>query len=154
MKSVVTAYGHKDGNRIVLDNPDEYRRDVAELGKDKDALIVRVSKATRSEKANAYYWSTVLKEIEERSESGNSDVELHDAFCEMFLPTESKKVEFFSRMTGETLSVETERRSSALGGGPFYDFVEKVREFARTFWGIETSDPDPDYWRKKDRKVH
>lgn len=152
MKSVVTAFAHKQGNRVVLNDEDEYRRDVGELhAKDGAALIVRVTRATRSDKANAYYWGVVLKRIEEGSESGNSDVELHDAFCEMFLPTQGKQVEFFSRLTGESLSVVTDaRRSSALSGVPFYDFVEKVREFAVRFWGIETPDPDPKYWRKKD----
>jgi hypothetical protein len=70
-------------------------------------------------------------------------------FCERFIPTERKQVEFYSTVTGESVTTEVDkRRSSALTGGPFHDFVEQVREFARTFWGIETPDPDPEYWRK------
>lgn len=155
MKTVITAFAHKRGNRVELDDEAGYRRDVALLSaKDGAALIVKVTRATRSDKANAYYWSTVLKAIEEQSESGNSDVELHDAFCEMFLPTQAKQVAFFSKLTGEVLSVSTDaKRSSVLSGAPFYDFVEKVREFARHFWGIDTPDPDSEYWRREDATV-
>lgn len=149
MRSVVLAFAHKRGDRVALDDEAQYRRDVTQLGKDGSALIVRVAKATRSEKANAYLWGVVYPALVAGSESGNSDVELHEAYCEMFLPTESRQVEFFSRVTGETLSVSTSRRSSALSGEPFFDFVERIREHGRVFFGVETPDPDPDYWRKR-----
>lgn len=150
MKTVVTAFAHKRGDRVVLDDEAAYRRDVKELAKDGAGLIVRVSKATRSERANAYLWGVVYPAIVKGSESGNTDVDLHDAYCDMFLPTEQKQVAFYSRLTGEALTATTSRRSSALSGEPFYQFVEQVREHARTFFGVETPDPDPDYWRKRD----
>lgn len=150
MKTVVTAFGTLRNGRVELNDDAGYRRDLAQLkAKDGAALMVKVSRATRSDKANAYYWSTVLKTLEEQSESGMTDVEFHDAYCEMFLPTELKQHEFFNRLTGEKLTVTTQRRSSALSGEPFYLFVERVREHGRTFFGIETPDPDPAYWRKK-----
>lgn len=150
MKTVVTAFGTFRNGRVELHDDAGYRRDLAQLkAKDGAALMVKVSRATRSDKANAYLWSTVYPTIVEQSESGMTDVEFHDAYCEMFLPTELKQHEFFNKLTGESLTVTTQRRSSALSGGPFYDFVERVREHARTFFGIETPDPSPDYWRKK-----
>lgn len=151
MKTVVTAFAHRRGDRVVLDDEAAYRRDVQALAaRDGAALIVRVTKATRSDRANAYLWAVVYPRIVEGSESGYSDVELHDAYCEMFLPTAAKQVEFFNRLTGESLTVTTARRSSALSGEPFYDFVERIREHARTFWGIETPDPDRDFWRTRE----
>jgi hypothetical protein len=150
MKSVVTAFGKFKGGRVVLDNEWLYRDELKALkAKDGAALIVKVSRATRSDKANAYLWGVVYPAIVEGSESGYTDVELHEVYCEMFLPTEQKQVEFFSRLTGEVLTVATKRRSSDLSGAPFYDFVEAIREHARTFFGVETPDPDPSYWRKK-----
>lgn len=116
-------------------------------------IVVKPYKPTRSARANAYYWGVVLKAIEQHGESGYSDVELHDAFCEMFLPTQAKQMEFYNRVTGETVSVETDgRRSSKLTGAPFYDFVERVRDFARDFYYVETPDPDPEYWRRNDEE--
>jgi hypothetical protein len=105
---------------------------------------------TRSAKANAYYWSTVLRELAKHS--GNTTDEIHDAMCEMFLPNERRHVEFFNRMTGQSLAVEIDpRRSSKLTGGPFYDFVEQVRLWGLEFLGVTTPDPDPNYWRRAQR---
>jgi hypothetical protein len=112
------------------------------------AVEIRARKGTRSERANAYYWSTVLALIAKENEQTPEDV--HDAMCEMFLPNERKRVEFFNRMTGEVLTVETDgRRSSKLSGGEFYDFVERVRLWGVEFLGVITPDPDPEYWRKR-----
>ena len=109
----------------------------------------------RSKKANAYYWSQVLTVMsKEGSDGDQSPEEIHDAMCAMFLPNESKRVEFFNRMTGERLEVETDtRRSSKQSASEFYDFVEKVRKFALEFMGVRTEDPDPEYWRKRERKA-
>ena len=114
------------------------------------AVEVRIEayKSKRSERANAYYWSTVLDLIAKDQEMTPEQV--HDAMCEQFLPNESKRVAFFNRMTGEALEVSTDhRRSSKLTGGPFYDFVERVRLWAVEFLGVVTPDPDPAYWRKR-----
>ncbi len=105
---------------------------------------------TRSQRANAYYWSTVLPILAAVNEQTPED--LHDAMCEMFLPNDFKRVEFFSKMTGEVLRVTVDkRRSSKLTGTAFYDFVERVRLWGVEFLGATTPDPDPDYWRKRAR---
>lgn len=110
---------------------------------------VKRYKATRSQKANAYLWGVVYDLMAKDQEM--TPEEIHDAMCERFLPNEQKRIAFFNRMTGECLEVETEgRRSSKLAGEPFFDFVERVREFARDFLNVHTPPPDPDYWRKRD----
>ena len=102
----------------------------------------------RSERANAYYWSTVLPLL--AAENEQTPEEVHDAMCVLFLPNEAKRVEFFNKMTGESLTVDVDtRRSSKLSGGPFYDFVERVRLWGVEFLGVVTPDPDPEYWRKR-----
>jgi len=102
----------------------------------------------RSERANAYYWSTVLPLL--AAENEQTPEEVHDAMCALFLPNEAKRVEFFNKLTGESLTVQTDgRRSSKLTGGPFYDFVERVRLWGMEFLGVVTPDPDKDYWRKR-----
>ncbi len=123
-------------------------------GKDID-VIYREHKDTRSLRANNYYWSVVLTRMSmDGSQGDQSPEEIHDAMCEMFLPNEKKRVDFFNAMTGERLTMETERRrTSKLTGAPFYDFVEKVRKFALEFMGIVTEDPDPSYWRQRNTKA-
>lgn len=105
-------------------------------------------KPLRSTKANAYLWGVVYALMAKDQEM--TPEEIHDAMCERFLPNEQKRVEFFNRMTGECLAVETDgRRSSKLKGEAFFDFVERVREFARDFLNVHTPDPDPEYWRRE-----
>lgn len=150
MNSYVMAEATFDGSLPRLVDPGKYRADVvAKRWPAGKRLMLRIGPATRSEKANAYLWGVVYETIVKQSESGNTAEDLHDAFCERFILSEHKQVEFFNKMTGEHLVTDVTRRSSALQGGPFYDFVENIREFARQFWGIETPDPDPDYWRKR-----
>lgn len=113
-------------------------------------IIIRAHDARklRSEKANNYYWSTVLPLL--AAENEQTSEEVHDAMCAMFLPNEAKRVEFFNRLTGESLTVDVDtRRSSKLHGGAFYDFVERVRLWGVEFLGVITPDPDPEYWRKR-----
>lgn len=106
----------------------------------------------RSRKANAYYHGVVLRLMAEHS--GHSADELHDAMCEMFIPSEKKQIEFVNELTGEVVQVETDpRRSSKQSPTAFYDFVEQVREWARTFLNVDTPDPDPLYWRKRGRRA-
>ncbi len=103
---------------------------------------------TRSERANAYYWSQVASVLAKENEQ--TPDEFHDAMCQMFLPDELKRVEFFNRLTGEVLQVTIDkRRSSKLTGQEFYDFVERVRLFGVEFLNTTTEDPDADYWRKR-----
>lgn len=106
----------------------------------------------RSRKANAYYRGVVLKLMAEHS--GHTTDELHDAMCEMFIPSEKKQIEFINEMTGEVVQVETDpRRSSKQSPTAFYDFVEQVRQWAREFLNVDTPDPDPLYWRKRARRA-
>lgn len=102
----------------------------------------------RNEKANRYYRAKVVDEIARETE--HTPDEVHDAMCEMFLPSLKKQIAFFNVMTGQKLEIITDgRRSSGLDGYDFYDFVERVRQWAREFLGVYTEDPDPEYWKKR-----
>lgn len=113
-------------------------------------LEARPFTTTRSLKANRYYWSVVLKTIADHT--GQSEETIHDAMCALHLPNEAQRVAFFNQLTGESLTVEVDhRRTSKLTGRPFYDFVENVRQWALDFFQLTTPDPDPDYWRKREK---
>ena len=103
---------------------------------------------TRSARANAYLWGPVYREI--AAYTGHTVEDIHEAMVARFLPSEQKRVAFFNRTSGEVLEVSTSRRrTSKLTGQAFFDFVEAVRQFAAEFLGVETEDPDPEYWRAK-----
>jgi hypothetical protein len=135
------------------ENLDAFREAIRQLPDGRYALRLEPWTNRRSARANAYYWSCVLTPMSESSSAGDaSPEEIHDAMCEKFLPNEQKRVEFFNRLTGECLTVETDRRrSSKLTGEPFYQFVEQVRKFALEFMGVTTENPDPEYWRRTPR---
>jgi hypothetical protein len=151
----VTADATWDGTKAVLVTKARYKAECAnrkwEVG---TALKITVGPVTRSQRANSYYWGVVLEHIVRLSDTGYDAQELHDVFCERFIASEKKQVAFYSKLTGQIVATDVDtRRSSALTGGPFYDYVEKVRQFAQEFWGIETPDPDPEYWRKREDKA-
>jgi hypothetical protein len=102
----------------------------------------------RSDRSNRYYWSTVLGPMAEHT--GHTVDDIHAVMCEMFLPNEHKRLQFFNRLTGEPMTAELDtRRSSKLTGQAFYDFVEQVRLWAAEELGVTTPEPDPSYWRKR-----
>lgn len=144
----------RDG-RLKLYDLEGYARGLARFGNgvELELTLCEGNRARlRSKKANAYLWGVVYALMSVHT--GHSPEDLHDAMCEKFLPSEQKRVEFFNKMTGERLEVETEvRRSSKLAGSPFYDFVENVRQFAREFLDVDTPDPDPEFWRKRTGSV-
>lgn len=146
-----------DGARLVFVEHEQAQRAerLSNLAGQRVGVVLKPWKILRSERANAYYWGQVLTPMSVESSDGDQEPEeIHDAMCAMFLPNEHKRVEFFNKMTGEYLEVETDgRRSSKLHGEDFYQFVEKVRKFALEFMGVRTEDPDPEYWRKRARKT-
>lgn len=134
--------------------PSEHHQRRAHLAQFRGQRVqVKVEKwqSIRSQRANNYYWSCVLDPMATDQEMTAEEV--HDAMCARFLPNEAKRVAFFNKLTGEELAVYTDgKRSSKLSGGPFYDFVERVRLFALEFLHITTENPDPEYWRKPRRE--
>lgn len=153
MARSIEAAVSADGTRLVLDSVNR----AALRGLAGERVVIGKDKATRSERANRYLWGVVYRwmSIEQVGKDHDETKEaIHDAMCERFLTNEQRRVEFFNRLTGECLTVDTTaRRSSRLAGDAFYDFVEDVREFARTFLNVETPDPDPEYWRKRERRA-
>lgn len=146
-KTVFTAASDTEGRF-----PDEVRGQILAFLRRYPKVLLDVTftahDETRSAKANAYLWSTVYPLL--AAENEQTEEEVHDAMCALFLPNETKRVEFFNKMTGECLAVDVDtRRSSKLTGGKFYDFVERVRLWGLEFLGVITPDPDKDYWRKR-----
>jgi len=136
---------------LLLDDPRAFRDELEFLGAGPNKrvqIVLTKEKNLRSERANAYYWSTVLTAIEEETKQPAPSI--HDAMCQMFLPDEKTQVEFLNKLSGEVVDFAVGgRRSSKLTGEAFFEFVEHVRAWALDFLGVRTPDPDPEYWRKR-----
>jgi hypothetical protein len=140
-----------NGKLKVIDEA-SFKRAWAEVGEGEElefSLKETTRARLRSKKALGYYWGVVLRMAEE--ETGQPADDIHDAMVERFIPRESKRIEFVNEMTGEHLPIDVDQRHSPKQGNKFYDFVEEVRLFLREFLNIDTPDPDPDYWRKKQK---
>jgi hypothetical protein len=140
-----------DAGHFSVDRAGEFREavegDPSFRGKEL-SISVQLRKYRRSQQANAYYWSCVVAAA--AKESGQGEDSIHTFWCEQFLPSEKKRLKFFSRLTGQALQVDVDpRRTSKLMGSPFYDYVENCRLWCQEWLGVTTPDPDPDYWRKR-----
>lgn len=110
-------------------------------------VVIREHVDTRSLRANAYYWSEVMGEAE-RANIGYTAEEFHELMLEKF--STRKHYEIVNRQTGEVVEeYDITERSRTMKGKNFYEFVEKVRQFLVEFFGVQTADPDPEYWRKR-----
>lgn len=139
--------------RVTWDDPRGFTRELQQLGDGAVACTVKPMSAShaRSLRALGYWWGVVLAIVER--ETGQPADDIHAAMVERFVPSEATRIEFVNKLTGEMLPIELEQRHSPKSGEKFYQFVEESRQFFRDFLQIDTPDPDPAYWRKRDRKA-
>jgi hypothetical protein len=122
---------------------------VAEHFKGREVIVtVQAKTVYRSVQANGYYWSVVVKAaVDETHQDADT---IHAFWCDQFLPSEAKRLEFFNKRTGQRIKITVDtRRSSKQTGTKFYDFVEECRLWLQEWLGVTTPDPDPGYWRKQ-----
>lgn len=136
----------KQHGKLRLTAPHRYAQFEQAVGEGEE-LAMEIHPPRRRNRANRYYWGHVLDRA--CHATGHEPTEMHEFFVRLFLPDERKQIAFYSAITGETVEVEIDtRRSSKLGRQAFYDYVEKVRQFLAER-GIETIDPDPEWWRNR-----
>ena len=128
----VVGFGRLSGGRMQWDDAHRMTDELREFGDVAVSVTVKpmTEAQVRSERANKYYWSTVLPPMVDYLDDGARPPKTSTTRCApcFYLPNEKKRVAFINRVTGETLAVEAEtRRSSTLGSRAFYEFVEKVR---------------------------
>lgn len=138
----VSADAYIKGGKLFVRDRDSFDQAFAKW-KDGDVTL-RVEKlsATRSLQANRYYFGVVLDLMAQ--ETGHTKEELHDDMCDRFL---RRRLVYLHAETGQIEEREIAGRSSKLSVGEFYEFVEKVRQFAGEFLCMTIPDPDPSHWR-------
>jgi len=143
-----TATGLLHAGKLRLDDKVGFADDLALV--DDGSIVLTCARATakqvRSSRAKRYYYGVVLKMIRAANAEPIDVDELHELFTTMFL---ARAITVVNPTTGEAYTVDAPRRSSALDGDAFWDYVNQVRGFARTFYALEIPDPDP-AWRLHD----
>lgn len=96
-------------------------------------LTLQRKRATRSIQANAYYWGVVLHLISDCT--GDTPDDLHDYFKRRFNP--------------KPLAIAQEGEDAVTGGSTrdmntnqFYEYIERIRQFAAEFLDINIPDPE------------
>lgn len=137
----------KDG-KLVLDDSYAFKTAMCRL-KDGARLTLTVEreKDRRSVEANRYYWGVVIKLIAQ--ETGQPAQDIHDDLRDRFL----RKTITYTDSAGLIREREFSRGSSGLTIAEFYDFVEQARLFAAEFFGLRIPDPDPEYWRQREKAM-
>jgi len=93
------------------------------------SVVVRKesTKRIRSLRANAYYWGVVIKELCEFF--GYSPEQMHDALGVKF------------RIKWDILDLPTVQGTSSMKSDEFFEYIELVRRWAASEWGINIPDP-------------
>lgn len=115
---LVVASGSVKGGKLFIANRRQFDAQIAQM-KDGWQLEVTIQRrrATRSVHANAYYWGIVLHYISEYT--GDSPEDLHEYFKQRFIPKPLA-------IDGTVIPGSTRK----LNTNEFYDYVEKIRQFA------------------------
>ena len=110
-------------------------------------LVLEAVKSQRSQKANAYYWSVVIEMISQYT--GYHPDETHEAMKMLHLPKELAFCNANGEVMGELVIGGSTRGMTT---NEFYDYVERVRQFAAEKLDLNIPDPDPN-WREKETEA-
>jgi len=107
-------------------------------------LTVERESATRSPQANAYYWGVVVKSLADHT--GYTPDETHDVLKIKFLPKDVALRTGTGTVIAEFVIGGSTR---ALSVGEFYDYVERIRQWAFDALEVDIPPGDP-AWRGKE----
>jgi len=105
-------------------------------------VTIEKQHATRSLNANAYYWGVVVAYIAEHT--GHTPEETHAVLKTMFLP---KRLAMLGRNGELHQELVIGGSTTTLNKVEFYEFCERIREFAREKLDVDIPAPDP-AWRE------
>lgn len=138
--SDVQAFGTIKGGRLFIRNRRSFNEDLRRFRDEEEVEIeVHRLKATRSLKANAFYFGIVLSILSDYT--GHTVVELHEHFKQLLIPVDviladrNGEVKTQSKIPGSTRKMNIQE---------FYAYVEQVRAVAADL-GCVIPDPDGHY---------
>lgn len=129
---IVVAAGTIKAGKLLIRNRRQFDEQLAQF---KDGIQLEVTlqrlRATRSIAANAYYWGVVLHLVSEMT--GDTVEDLHDYFKKRFNP---KPIAIAQDGEDHVTGASTRH----LNTSQFYEYVEKVRQFAAEFLDLNIPD--------------
>ena len=134
----VYASGIVRNGRLKIRQSDVLGAQLAELRDGVVEIEVRRKRATRSQQANAWYWSQVVGRVAEHT--GYTPDEIHDIYKAKFLPKRLAFADGNGEVKGEFVIGGTTTRLSKL---EFYEYCESIREWAADTLGVVIPDPEP-----------
>lgn len=137
---LVTASGRIEHGRLKIHNRRLFDAAVSALrdGWEVEIEITRL-RATRSQQANRYYWGVVIQHLHELT--GYAVEELHELMKAKFLPKDLA----FSDQSGRVIEQYVLGGSTrGLDTAEFYQYIERIREWAADSLGLYIPDPGED----------
>jgi hypothetical protein len=100
-------------------------------------VTIEKQHATRSLNANAYYWGVIVQHIAEHT--GYTPEETHDVLKTMFLP---KRLAMLGKNGELHQELVIGGSTTALNKIEFYEYCERIRDFARQKLGVAIPTPE------------
>lgn len=119
--------GTVKAGEVILNNPTRYLQEVRKLEGKQIEAIIRVYKSSRSNNQNNYYWGVVLPVL--GGYFGYTADEMHDAL----------KYKFLRRGAAD---LETVTSTTKLNTAQFEEYLENVRRWAVTEYGVSVPLPN------------
>jgi hypothetical protein len=107
-------------------------------------LTIERETATRSQQANNYYWAVVVKALADHT--GYTPDETHEVLKIMFLPKDVALATGTGQVIAEFVIGGSTR---GLSVPAFFDYVERIRQWAFEALDVDMPPPDP-AWRGKE----
>jgi hypothetical protein len=127
--------------RLVIADREAFNGQVQAMRRGPVSVDISIARPRHSQKARGYYRGVVLRLICDHT--GDDPSDLHDFFKRRFTEPVVHTV------LGEPFEVYTTAENDSQ---EFFDFVERIRNFALVELGVETPDPDP-RWKEKLQKA-
>ena len=127
MKPSPIHYGHVQSGKVVFDHPEKYLVHLAGLEGKRVEVSIKKYRKDRSLSQNNFYWAVVVEILGQHF--GYEPDECHEALKFQFL-----------KVHGDG-PLPTVRSTTTLNTEEFNDYVERIRRWAITEYGVYIPDP-------------
>lgn len=143
-----TVYGRMDAGEVRIDQ-EAYRRECLRGWRDGATIVVvyRRARAKLSALQRGYYFGVVVPMV--AAETGDDEESVHEALKRLLLPKVTRT--WRNRKTGKRKQLTVQLSIADLTTKQMTEYVDRARQWADEFLGIEIPEPDP-AWRKHARE--
>jgi hypothetical protein len=145
MRNEIVLTGRIKAGKLQLRGRNRFGRECKEMADGEVVLTLRKLRATRSAAANAYYWGVIVAMLMTRIK-GMTEDDIHEYVLKpLFLSKKGAAVDGNGEIVGEFVVGGS---TKALNKNEFYEYCERIRQWAAEKLELDIPDPDVD-WRDK-----